>query len=140
MKLRNYISLLLLAVYLFAAGGSAYASLTCHCKAALEAHYNHACCNHCDHTGDLPAATADFTAPCCGDSHSTDIDLYTGSASENHKIVKCVVQTLPPALVAECPCPHHVPSLRVERIERFVPLADPACVLPSGLRAPPALA
>lgn len=140
MKLRKYISLVLLAVYLFAAGGAAYAALTCHCKAAPVVQHTEACCHVCDHTGDLPAATADFTAPCCGDSHSTYIDLYTGSASESHKNVKCTVLTLPPALAAECPCPYHVPSLRVERVERFVPLADPACVLPSGLRAPPVLA
>ena len=55
MKLKRSISLLLLAVYLFATAGTALASLTCKCV-AMKARTEHACCCHCLHVADLPAA------------------------------------------------------------------------------------
>ena len=66
MKLKRSISLLLLAVYLFATAGTALASLTCKCV-AMKARTEHACCCHCLHVADLPAAAGgEMRAPCCG--------------------------------------------------------------------------
>ena len=85
MKLKRSISLLLLAVYLFATAGTALASLTCKCV-AMKARTEHACCCHCLHVADLPAAAGgEMRAPCCGNHHSTEIELYTGSSSDNHE-------------------------------------------------------
>lgn len=139
MKLKKYISLLLLTVYLLATGGSAYASLACHCV-AMKSHVEHACCTCCDHKDDLPAAKADITAPCCSNHHSTEIELYVRVSSETEESGKSLVMDLPPSLCAECPCPAHIPFLRETLAERRAPFVRAACVLPSGLRAPPVLA
>ena len=64
MKLKRSISLLLLAVYLFATAGTALASLTCKCV-AMKARTEHACSCHCLHVADLPAAAGgEMRAPC----------------------------------------------------------------------------
>ena len=57
MKLKRSISLLLLAVYLFATAGTALASLTCKCV-AMKARTEHACCCHCLHVADLAVENA----------------------------------------------------------------------------------
>ena len=118
MKLKRSISLLLLAVYLFATAGTALASLTCKCV-AMKARTEHACCCHCLHVADLPAAAGgEMRAPCCGNHHSTEIELYVSSSFDNNeRYTRCIVLDLPPALAAECPCPAHVPFLREGRRE-----------------------
>ncbi|WP_418992156.1 hypothetical protein [Alistipes sp.] len=139
MKLRRYISLVLLAVYLFATGGTAYASVSCECVS--KAPTVSACCHH--HCTDIPCGGRDgdsLTAPCCGDRHSTEIELYTGSGSENERGPRCVVLDLPPALAATCPCPAHVPFLRLKAVERPAPFLPDLRILPIGFRAPPVLA
>jgi hypothetical protein len=105
MKLKRSISLLLLAVYLFATAGTALASLTCKCV-AMKARTEHACCSHCHHVADLPAAAGgEMRAPCCGKHHSTEIELYVSSSSDsNERYTRCIVLDLPPALAAECAC------------------------------------
>ena len=85
MKLKRSISLLLLAVYLFATAGTALASLTCKCV-AMKARTEHACCSHCHHVADLPAAAGgEMRAPCCGKHHSTEIELYVSSSSDSNE-------------------------------------------------------
>ena len=127
MKLKRSISLLLLAVYLFATAGTALASLTCKCV-AMKARTEHACCCHCLHVADLPAAAGgEMRAPCCGNHHSTE--RYT----------RCIVLDLPPALAAECPCPAHVPFLREKVAERRTPFVREASACSVGFRAPPVL-
>lgn len=141
MKLKKVIALVLLAVYLFAAGAPAYASLSCHCV-AMKGHTAHLCCHHCDdHQGDPLSARADIDAPCCGDHHSIDIQLYTGATSSDaEKVLRSLVIDLPPMLAAVCPCPAHIPFLRETLTERPTPLLPPAGLPATGLRAPPVLA
>lgn len=142
MKLKRSISLLLLAVYLFATGGTALASLTCKCVSS-KARTEHVCGSHCQqHAEDAAAADGVMRAPCCGSHHhSTEIDLYLFSHADNsEKHIRCVVTDLPPALAAECPCPEHIPFLREATAERRAPFVPEACILPVGFRAPPVLA
>lgn len=142
MKLKRAISLLLLAVYLFAAGGSAFASLSCECV-SLKTRASHVCCAHCDHTyaDAFAAKTAKeaMSAPCCNDLHSTEVTLYTPGSTDSERYVRCVVICLPPSLAAECPCPTHIPFLREKPAERRPPFVADACLLCVGFRAPPAL-
>nr|WP_229095485.1 MULTISPECIES: hypothetical protein [Alistipes] len=140
-KLKRVISLLLLAVYLFATAGMALASLTCKCV-SMKARTEHVCCTHCQHPADVQSAhDGAMRAPCCGNHHSTDVELYVTSNSDNNeKYIRCIVLDLPPALAVECPCPAHVPQLREEVVQRHVPLIREACILPVGFRAPPVLA
>lgn len=141
MKLKRYISLLLLAVYLFATAGASLVSLTCKCVSMKE-RTEHLCCHHCQHTADASAAADGvMRAPCCGNHHSTDIELYVFQHSDNgEKHIRCVVTDLPPALAVECPCPAHVPLLREKAAERQTPFVPEAYMLPVGFRAPPVLA
>ena len=123
MKLKRLISLLLLAIYLTAWGGPAYVTLSCKCVTMS----SHVCCHHCQHSA--------------GNHHSTEIELYTGSSSDNHeRFIRCTVTDLPPALVAEAP---------VAAVLKFFGETLPECgdpfvmrghVRSAGLRAPPVLA
>ena len=79
MKLKRLISLLLLAIYLTAWGGPAYVSLSCKCVTMS----SHVCCHHCQHGTDAAGAGESLKAPCCGNHHSTEIELYTGSSSSS---------------------------------------------------------
>lgn len=148
MKLKNYISLLLLAVYMFAVGGRAFVSITCPCsasKTATEAVSCHHCqSEHCGHSHDNSAASdakATLSASCtCGSHHSTEIDLYTGVQPGDDKNIRCFVTTLPPALVAEV-ADADAPVTGLEKaVERNLPPAGRDFVSPAGLRAPPVLA
>ncbi len=144
MARRRYISLLLLAVYLLAAGGGAYVSLSCRCiaekHACAQVHGCHGCADHgaCGRCVFDDGAAQTLEAPCCGDRHSTEIDLYTGAHSDYEKAVRCVVTLLPPSLAAECPCPAHVPALRRRSVERPAPVPAAPLLEFAGLRAPPA--
>lgn len=141
MKSKRYISLLLLAVYLFATGGAAYASVSCECV-SMSVRTAHVCCHHCCHAdGAASSGDKSLTAPCCDDRHSTEIELYTASGSDsNEHSLKCAVLDLPPALAAECPCPAHVPFLRLKVAELRAPFVPDVRLLPVGFRAPPVLA
>ena len=115
MKLKRLISLLLLSVYLLATGGPAYVSLSCKCV-AMKAHAAHVCCHHCQHGADTSDGTASLKATCCGNHHSTEINLYTFS-QDSEKSTRCTVTDLPPALVAEAPEPADI-SLGGEKTVR----------------------
>lgn len=141
MKLKRLISLLLLAIYLMAAGGPAYVSLSCKCV-AMSAHADHVCCHHCQqHADSADPARESVKAPCCGNHHSTEIELYTGSSSDNHqKFTRCAVTDLPPALIAEAPVVADL-TLCCEKVtECSTPFVMRGHVRSAGLRAPPVLA
>lgn len=137
MRLKRYIALLLTAVYLFAAGGSVFASLTCRCITG-DLQGVHICCRHCDHKS-VPAVLAEH---CCGDAHSTDIVLYTAPSNDSTKFIKRAVATeSPAALVADrivstgtfpLGCCNRI-------ISRGVGAVPDSFVSSCGLRAPPAL-
>ena len=137
MKLKRLISLLLLAIYLTAWGGPAYVSLSCKCVTMPPLVSS----PHCQHSADAAGAGESLKAPCCGNHHSTEIELYTGSSSDNHeRFIRCTVTDLPPALVAEAP---------VAAVLKFFGETLPECgdpfvmrghVRSAGLRAPPVLA
>ena len=95
MKLKRLISLLLLSVYLLATGGPAYVSLSCKCV-AMKARAAHVCCHHCQHGADTSDGTASLKATCCGNHHSTEINLYTFS-QDSEKSTRCTVTDLPPS-------------------------------------------
>ena len=137
MKLKRLISLLLLAIYLTAWGGPAYVSLSCKCVTMS----SHVCCHHCQHGADAAGAGESLKAPCCGNHHSTEIELYVSSSFDNNeRYTRCIVLDLPPALAAECPCPAHVPFLREKVAERRTPFVREASACSVGFRAPPVLA
>lgn len=137
MKLKRLISLLLLAIYLTAWGGPAYVSLSCECVAMS----SHVCCHHCQHGAAAAGAGESLKAPCCGNHHSTEIELYTGSSSDNHeKFIRCTVTDLPPALVAEAPVAADLKLFGETLPERGAPFVMRGHVRSAGLRAPPALA
>ena len=139
MKLRKLISLLLVSVYLFAVGGAAYNALACECV-SFRTHSAHVCCHHCAHDCDTTSGPA-VAGSCCGDAHSTEVELYTRvSSSDDEDQSRILVLDLPAALAAECPCPAHVPLLRETPAERHAPFIEDAHVLSVGLRAPPVLA
>ncbi|MDE6445400.1 MAG: hypothetical protein K2L06_00865 [Alistipes sp.] len=136
MRVRNCISLLLLAVYLLATGGAACLSLSCGCMdnghVAEHMHaHTHVCCG-----AELPDAPA-LSASCTCGRHSTDIQLYTNSHPDDERTMRCAVVFLPAALAAECPCPAHVPALRRKTVDRPAPLLADPLLESAGLRAPP---
>lgn len=141
MQRKRFISLLLLTVYLLAAGGTAWTSLSCDCVAmhARTAH-THACCHHChhhvQHTHLLPDAGTSLSAPCCDNRHSTEIELYTAS-SDSDPVCKCTVIALPHCLAAAQAARLAAPKFRKQPLPppfRIVP--DPL-IRTAGLRAPP---
>lgn len=138
MKLKRLISLLLLSVYLLATGGPAYISLSCKCV-AMTARAVHVCCHHCQHGGEAFDGTASLKATCCGNHHSTEIDLYTFS-QDSEKSTRCTVTDLPPALVAEAPAPADMSLGREKTVGRCAPFVERGHVRCAGLRAPPVLA
>lgn len=145
MKLKRYIALLLCAFYVSATAGTALASLTCKCL-GMKASVEHRCTGCC-HLAETDAAglhgcqECSLKACCDCELHSTEIDLYTSSYSDDsEKYIRCVVAVLPPSLAAECPCPAHVPALRRAGLLPPVPLVREMPGRVFGLRAPPAWA
>lgn len=143
MKLKRYIALLLCAFYVSATAGTALASLTCKCL-GMKASVEHRCTGCC-HLAETDAAglhgccqECSLKACCDCELHSTEIDLYTSSYSDDsEKYVRCIVAELPPSLAAECPCPAHVPALRRGNVLPPVPLVREMPGRVCGLRAPP---
>ena len=88
MSKKHLITCWLLVVYSVMAFGPAWASLSCRCLShAHAAEATAGCCgHHAHHTSDGHHADCmtcraleqqpDWSAPCCGDRHSTDIALY----------------------------------------------------------------
>lgn len=140
MRIKKYISLLMLMGYLFAVGVPSLLALSCECV-AMNTGSQHVCCHHCDHDGVSTSGQDVLKAPCCGDHHSTEIELYIGSSQDTERYAKRIFVTeLPPALAAE-----------FVSFIAYIPMvcglvADPAPssvedfrVSSCGLRAPPVL-
>lgn len=141
MKARRFISLLLLAAYLFATAGAAVLSVTCKCVAMKPRVEQLLCCSHCQFPAHVQPADGEFRAHCCGNHHSTEITLYTSpNSDDSEKYVKCAVCDLPPSMAVECPCPAHVPALRRGPALRPDPVPLDGVRTIRGLRAPPVLA
>lgn len=140
MNPRRIIALLLLALYLFAVGGEAAAALSCDCV-RLHAHpgHEHPHCICCVHHDAASAGDAiHLTAPCCDDSHSTEIALYTALSSLLDKAARRVVLALPPTLAAELPAVAEQLLHRCDAAERPDVLPDDGLLRAAALRAPPA--
>ena len=128
MNPKRYIALMLCALYVAATAGAALASVTCGClgmKPAGEIHHRALCSCHADRpaadchvrAAEMGAAAREnpvagpfgegscdglFGCSCDCDLHSTEIDLYTSSHSDDgEKAVKCAVSELPPSMAAE---------------------------------------
>lgn len=139
MNRRKYISLLLLAVYLLATGGSAFLSLSCRCLTTQHA-AEHACCVLGHHLGhDFDGAGEELYAACSCDRHSTDIELYT-AVQDDECLCKCAVLALPHCLAAAQAARLSAPRFRKERVVApCVPVPQAPCLQAAGLRAPPVL-
>ncbi len=75
LKLRTYLSALLLLVYGLSVGGTLLGELACHCPMAAEAHL---CCqaDECREHPDCATHTSDFHANGCAMDHASRADLY----------------------------------------------------------------
>lgn len=138
MKTKRFISLLLLTVYLLAAGGPAMASLSCRCVAP-KAHTHHLCTCHCLHADAAAAARTDLSAPCCGHHHSTDVELYTGISSDNERQDRTQAVDLWAALTPDAPAAICPPTHGERIVLRQTLLPRKAASRGVGLRAPPVL-
>ena len=140
---KRYIAQLLLAVYLLATGGAAYASLSCRCMGAAGCGAVHICCADCDHDHDDrhhdEQFGAEWSAPCCDDRHSTEIDLYMGASYDGKHAVRCAVLALPHCMAAAQAARLAAPKFRKERIVApDIPIPPAPSLRAAGLRAPPA--
>lgn len=138
MRTKRFISFLLLTVYLLAAGGPAWASLSCKCVAS-KARTHHVCSCHCSHENDAPGAKADLNAPCCSHHHSTDVELYTGGSSDNERQARTPAADLSAVLAPEAPATIAPTAGWVRITLRRTPLPRQAALPGVSLRAPPAL-
>lgn len=92
----------------------------------------HVMLSHCRNGADTSDGTASLKATCCGNHHSTEINLYTFSQdSENRPLY---VPTLPPALVAEAPEPADISLGGEKTVGRCAPFVEPG---PCPLRGTP---
>ena len=87
----------------------------------------------------LPTEPRSLKATCCGNHHSTEINLYTFS-QDSEKSTRCTVTDLPPALVAEAPEPADISLGGEKTVGRCAPFVERGHVRCAGLRAPPVLA
>ena len=145
MKLKRYIALLLCAFYVSATAGTALASLTCKCpdmKASAE-HRCTGCCHHAEtDAAGLNGCPGCSLQACCGcELHSTEIELYTSSYSDDsEKYIRCVVAVLPLSLAAEIALDTPAGSSSGNGLLRNIPLPREVCRAVAGLRAPPVAA
>lgn len=145
MKLKRYIALLLCALYVSATAGTALASLTCKCpdmKASAE-HRCTGCCHHAEtDAAGLNGCPECSLQACCGcELHSTEIELYTSSHSDDsEKYIRCVVAVLPLSLAAEIALDTPAGSSSGNGLLCNIPLPREVCRAVAGLRAPPVAA
>ena len=159
MKLRKYVSLLLLVVYMASTGWTAYASLSCRCVTWTRSHAvhttacTHGCAHHtCTHrraaVRSCGCATLCNTAiqqihgavqaPCCEDRHSTEIALYTPGDDERSTRNIAPASEIP-AKYDNVSAPFAAASTD-KTVERRAPFISDGYLHCAGLRAPPVLA
>ncbi|MEG1864409.1 MAG: hypothetical protein RR199_03710 [Alistipes sp.] len=140
MRLKRAISLLLLAVYLFATSASAYASMSCDCI-SKHVHTTHVCGCCCSHSEPVSTAKESLSAPCCSDHHSTQIELYTLASSDHQRLTSTTLLDLLIALIADFAAETDALTVICGVVtERRTLFSQQEHILPSGLRAPPVLA
>jgi len=88
MKLKRFITLLLISFYLFAVVGQIFSALACSCiEFRIETPQQYSCCSSCsDHNRDSKATS--IKNMCCSDTHSTDVELYTSNNDNNKQLRK----------------------------------------------------
>ena len=142
--LRRYMASLMAVVYLMAIGVAACSSLLCPC--IRHHHTCTACCCHSQSTAlavDCACndATATVKGRCCGQNHSTEIDLYTAGDEDALRRLWRTMQPAMGALVADCAALAE-PEVVAEQL--LFPLKEPLVESCGGglcaLRAPPVTA
>lgn len=141
MKLKRCIAWVLCALYIAATATTALASLTCGCRGMMRAESVHRC-TACCYDGHLAAERAaescSLGSGCDCDRHSTEIELYTSTHSDDsEKYIRCIVSELPPALTAEAPSADAALPLTGDLRLRPTPLDETMLLRSVGLRAPP---
>mgnify|MGYP000543107404 CR=1 FL=1 len=139
MKLKRLISLLLLSVYLLAMKEQSLARCCKLLYGVLSERAANLVMRGTRRTDEIFSGTASLKATCCGNHHSTEINLYTFS-QDSEKSTRCTVTDLPPALVAEAPEPADISLGGEKTVGRCAPFVERGHVRCAGLRAPPVLA
>ena len=141
MKLKRYIALALCALYIAATASVSLASMTCKCLGMMRAQTEHRCAECCSAdlcTDPLPCGGGWLATGCDCDRHSTEIELYTSSHSDDsEKFIRCIVSELPPSLAAELPEPARLILPAGDASLAPVPLPREVVLRNCGLRAPP---
>lgn len=136
MKLRRYISLALLSLFLLSIGGRATLVYMCHCDSMSK---QHICCHNCVEHSDCDFHLSTYKSDCCA-HHSDDIDVYTSTISSYEKRQHIAIIDLPFAVV---PTSAHISACETNTEHIYVTNThlEPSCTLSSkALRAPPVLA
>lgn len=141
MKLKRYIAFALCALYIAATAAVSLASVTCECLDLKRQAVGHlcdaCCCGETDFAGD-ECLNCWFGMDCDCTRHSTEIDLYTSSHSDDsERYVRCAVSELPPSLVAEAPAPVVSAHGAGYGFTPPYPLVRPVVLRADGWRAPP---
>ena len=137
MRIKRFISSLILAIYLMASCGGMLSVILCHCTRSQHV-ITHHCCDHCCHHHDTGDGIK-LPSKCCNHDHSTEIDLY------NHE--KSLFKGVAPAIFALLPSLQEAIDFSVEQgpvsrhlDRRKTPLLISEFVALKGLRAPPVIA
>lgn len=142
MKCKRFISILLLAVYLLAAGQLVWSVMVCHCAVPVPDETEHVCCEHCPHLADVLTTTDGALCASCGCNHHVMTEeLYVVSTSDHgERLSRLIGWSLSPALVSETvelvSCRLSAGIFRSAGNEAFV--AAPALLGPD-FRGPPVL-
>ena len=141
MRMKRFISSLILAIYLMASCGGMLYVILCHCTRSQHVITHHCCdhcCDHCCHHHDSGDGIK-LPTNCCNHDHSTEINLY------NHE--KSLFKALTPAICALLPALQEDIEFSTEQNpvsrhldRRKTPLLISEFVSIKGLRAPPVIA
>lgn len=137
MRMKRFISSLILAIYLMASCGGMLSVILCHCTRSQHV-ITHHCCDYCCHHHDTGDGIK-LPSKCCNHDHSTEIDLY------NHE--KSLFKGVAPAIFALLPSLQEAIDFSIEQgpvsrhlDRRKTPLLISEFVALKGLRAPPVIA
>jgi hypothetical protein len=135
LRVKRFISSLILAIYLMASCGGMLSVILCHCTRSQHVITKH-CCHHCCHhsTGEGIKLPTD----CCNHDHSTEIDLYNHEKSLTKALVPAVCAILPDMQEQIESAVTTITPSHLDRRKTPLPIAD--FVATKGLRAPPVIA
>ena len=138
MRVRRFISLVLSAVYLFAAVFNAYAVLTCDCASQHHhAHHGHTCCAKVAGVGQGAVC---FTQHCdC--THSHENRSAAAVISDNCEVVRflrAAVADLPRICISDAECAVYADAVSAEILfcERKIPIVEVHGIPAAAPRAP----